>query len=371
MDVNGYDAAYQSLITLSEKQGYLSFDDINKCADIHSLTIQDFDRLSEAIVTRGIILYNKKTNIPNFDILGSDDYAQIDYDAIYNRIIELCPSLKTFVTNVKNILPPQRGEIKRLKDHIVEDNLHARIRMIEMYLRTALRIALARAEKYDEDLEETVEDACIGLIIAVDKYDPDTSGPFASYASFWILQNISRSQGNKRPLIYYPQNFKEKYFSIYPLAKERGCIGCNKMLECCDLRTLVMEKFECNKDKVKYIIPQMMPFISLQELLKHEECLESCEYKNILNNVLQLITVVDEDTLLNDVYRAQLSDIVSKALDTLKPNQAEVIRLRYGFFGREMTLNEIGQRFNLTRERIRQIEENALKKLKIILRGKF
>lgn len=63
--------------------------------------------------------------------------------------------------------------------------------MIEMHLRLALRVALQRAETYDMDIEDAIGYACIGLVIAVDKYDPDTSGAFASYASLWMIQNIS------------------------------------------------------------------------------------------------------------------------------------------------------------------------------------
>lgn len=57
--------------------------------------------------------------------------------------------------------------------------------------------------------------ACIGLVTAVDKYDPDTSGAFASYASLWIIQNISRVQCTQRPLVYYPVHQKEGYFTMY------------------------------------------------------------------------------------------------------------------------------------------------------------
>lgn len=88
--------------------------------------------------------------------------------------------------------------------------------MIEMHLRIALRIALQRSETYDMDLEDAIGYACIGLIIAVDKYDPDTSGPFSSYATLWILQNISREQSTQRKLVYYPVHKRMSILQCIP-----------------------------------------------------------------------------------------------------------------------------------------------------------
>ena len=363
MEANGRQDAYQSLISLAEKQGYVTFDNIMDCADDYSLPIQDFDWLSNAITTRGILVYSENPNLQSTDDAEYDDYAQSDYEAVYSRIIELCPSMETFVTQVRNTLPPQYGEISRLKYQIVDGNLHARSRMIEMHLRIALRIALGRSEMYDADIEETIGDACVGLLYAVDKYDPDTSGPFASYASLWILQNISRAQGTQRPLMYYPVHRKEGYFTIYPLAKSRGCVGCDKMISCPNLRDFIIEKLNCSDAEAEYIVSQMMPFSSIQELLQYEENTELSDCQDVPNEALRAITSDNEDGVLIEVCRAQLSEVVGKVLDTLKPKEAEIIRLRYGFYGREMTLEEVGQRYNVTRERIRQIEAKALRKM--------
>ena len=143
-----------------------------------------------------------------------DDFcSKATMKRFYNRIIELSPSLEPFVNGVRDIIPPQRHEIKQLKYQIVDGNEYARSRMIEMHLRIALRVALQRSEVFDMDIEDAIGYACIGLIIAVDKYDPDTFGAFASYATLWILQNISREQSTRRPLVYYPVHQKRKITS--------------------------------------------------------------------------------------------------------------------------------------------------------------
>lgn len=363
MEANNRQAAYQSLISLADKQGYVTFDDIMRCADDYSLPIQDFDWLSNAITTRGVLVYSENPNTQSANDDEYDDYAQSDYEAVYNKIIEICPSLELFVTQVRNTLPPQYGEISRLKYQIVDGNLHARNRMIEMHLRIALRIALGRAELHDADLEDTVSDACIGLIYAVDKYDPDTSGAFASYASLWILQNVSRAQATQRPLMYYPVHRKEGYFAIYPLAKDRGCVGCDKMLSCHDLRKFISEKLNCSNTSAEHIIYQMLPFNSLSELIE-EDIAEQEEHTNNLMDALQYLAFDEENEVLEQVCNAQLSKTIDTVLATLSSKEAEVIRMRYGFYGNAMTLEEVGQKYNVTRERIRQIEVKALRKLK-------
>lgn len=363
MEANSRQDAYQSLVALAEKQGYVTFDNIMDCADNYSLPIQDFDWLSNAITTRGILVYSKSPNLQSTNDVEYDDYAQSDYEVVYNRIIELCPSMETFVTQVKNILPPQYGEISRLKYQIVDGNLHARNRMVEMYLRLALRIALGRAEMYDVDIEETIGDACVGLLCAVDKYDPDTSGAFSSYAGIWILQNISREQGTQCPLMYYPIHRKENYFTIYPLVKDRGCIGCNKMLSCHDLKEFVIEKLNCCNADAEYLIYQVLPFISLDELIEEDD-VEQDEADNVSRTTLYSLAFDKAEDVLEQVFNAQLSETIDKALASLSSKEAEVIRMRYGFYGNAMTLEEVGQKFNVSRERIRQIEDRVIKKLK-------
>ena len=102
----------------------------------------------------------------------------------------------------------------QLKYQVQEGNLYARERMIQMHLRFAVRIALQRAETYDCEIADTLQEACIGLIMAVDRYDPDSHGLFGSYASLWILQNIGRAQATQILLLYYRIHKKEGDFTM-------------------------------------------------------------------------------------------------------------------------------------------------------------
>lgn len=197
--------AFNYLIDLANKQGYVTFDEIMDCADEHDLPIQDFDWLSNSITSRGILVYSESPSSASaVDDDEYDDFAQSDYEAVYKRIVELNPSLEPFINDVRDIIPPQRLELKQLKYQVVDGNEYARSRMIEMHLRIALRVALQRAEAFDMDIEDAIGYACIGLIIAVDKYDPDTSGAFASYATLWICKTYHENKPHAVLLFIIP-----------------------------------------------------------------------------------------------------------------------------------------------------------------------
>lgn len=362
--------AYEALIALADSQGYVTFDDIMDYADEYSLPIQDFDWLSNSITTRGVLVYSEA---PSYSASSEDDefddFAQSDYDAVYNRIIELSPSLDPFVSFVRTVIPPQRGEIRQLSYQIIDGNTYARERMIEMHLRLALRVGLQRAEAYDMDIEDAVGYACIGLVTAVDKYDPDTSGAFASYATLWILQNISREQSTQRSLIYYPVHRKENYFTMYPLLKTHGCIGCDELKSCAEANSIVCEKIGCSADEAKRILEQMVPDDRIEDIVTQytdqndEVHPEGIDIGELLSSVSAETIITSEDAMTAIQTRAR-QETVASTLSKLTPREEKVLRLRYGFDGRERTLEEVGVEFNVTRERIRQIEAKALRKLR-------
>ena len=367
MGMKNRQSAYENLISLAEIQGYITFENIMDCADEYSLPIQDFDWLSNSLTTRGILVYSEA---PSHNVSYAeddfDDFAQSNYDVVYTRIIELSPSLESFISYVKSVIPPQKGEISQLKYQIVDGNAYARKRMIEMHLRIALRVALQRAETYDMDIEDAVGYACIGLVTAVDKYDPDTSGAFASYASLWIIQNISRVQSTQRPLVYYPVHQKERYFTMYPLLKSQGCIGCEQLKNCAYAVSAVREKIKCSLEETKKILEQMIPDISIEDLLRlyaNEDFNRDINIGTILGS-LSSETILSNEDALSAVQKKLLQEEVASILSKLTMKEEQVLRLRYGFDGRERTLEEVGSKFNVTRERIRQIEGKALRRLR-------
>lgn len=360
--------AYQYLICLSEQQGYILFDDIMSSADKWSLPITDVDWLSNLITTRGILVYDSipATGKIIDDDEDFDDYAQNDYEAVFNRVEALDPSLRIFIDDIRKIRPPQAREMHQLKYQVQEGNRYARERVVQMHLRFAVRIALQRAEQYNCEIADMIQDACLGLINAVDRFDPDMSGPFGSYASLWILQNVSRFQRTQRPTIYYPVHKREEYFTLYPVLKDRGCLECPDVGQCEKVRELASERLKCTKEQTEDAINQCLPLESVDELypmfLKNIDVFEKQEDTSEESRSFSFLR---EEMGFSIVEDAVFGQNIRECLAELKPREQQVIRARYGFDnGIAKTLEEVGSSLGVTRERVRQIENKALKKLK-------
>ena len=351
MEKDNRQAALNQLLAIAASNGYVTFDDIMRCADDNSLSIGEFDWLAEMAGSRNVIIYDEDPKSVSSDDDDYDDYAQIDYEQTFSEAIEMAPGIKALIESIRSIMPPQRGEVGRLKYQVREGNTHARKRMIEMYLRIAVRIAVSRAKAYNLDLEETVGDAFIGLMIAVDKYDPDHSGPFVSFASLWIYQNISREQSTCNPNMYFPVHRKELFFTMYPLLKARGCVDCDQILQCEKVINMICEKGKCERDQTCDIITASLPCLSLDKLAEADVDDDHYFYT--------------DDEMIEKVESSVRTEAVHKMLSILRARDREILSDRYGLRdGTEKTLEQVGQKHNLTRERIRQIEIKALRKLR-------
>lgn len=375
----GIESALANLIQLSSEKGFLVFDDIYDVADKWALSIRDVDYLSSSIATREILVYDEApvTNASDHLKDDYDDYAQRDYEAVFNRVIELDSDLENFINLVRDVVPPQAREMDQLKYQVQEGNLYARERVIQMHLRFAVRIALQRAETYDCEIADILQEAFIGLITAVDKYNPDSSGPFGSYASLWILQNIGRAQANQRPTIYYPVHKKNGYFTMYPILKESGYLDSDIWTNP-EVRMLIQGRLGYGIDQAEDIIRQSMPIESFDDIyemfLKKVETdeIQDDSFENIIESKIQQDVFLNSnldafycnDDLCEEIEQRALRDILENLMGELSSREQEVLKARYGFEDDiEKTLEEVGQTFGVTRERIRQIESKAIRKL--------
>lgn len=364
-------AALSELLSQAELKGYILFDDIMMAAETFSLLLPDFDWLTEAITSRGVLIYDEAPHtLAEYDEDDEvSDFAQVDYESIYCRVLELDPSLESIISEIRRIKPPQLHEVGQLKYLVKEGNQHARERMIEMHLRNAVRLALQRSEAFDYPIDEALQYAFIGLILAVDKYDPDINGVFASYANLYMVQSISRDQPLQNTFLYYPAHKKEELYSIYPNLKKHGCTVCPDIERCDRAISMICEELDCDKERTIGVIYSFLPVLSLDEqnelFLKNIHALEKQGVDVSHADNYSCLVVYHDDKLDEEITRQNLNAEVNRVLHTLSVREREVLSLRYGLSdGTEHTLSEVGDVFSVTRERIRQIEVKALTKLR-------
>ena len=156
---------------------------------------------------------------------------------------------------------------------------------------------------------------------------------------------------------------------MYPLLKSQGCIGCEGLKNCAYAVSVVREKIECSLEEAKKILEQMIPDARIEDYLETSASGDEDVYSRdtIMGAVLSSLsteTVLSDEEVLSTVLKKSLQEEVASALSKLTPKEERVLRLRYGFDGRERTLEEVGTEFHVTRERIRQIEAKALRRLR-------
>ncbi|MGF1450665.1 MAG: RNA polymerase sigma factor RpoD/SigA [Opitutales bacterium] len=264
-------------------------------------------------------------------------------------------SLKLYLQEIGRtpLLKPE--EEVALARRIQKGDEEARRKMIQANLRLVVKIA-HDYNNFGLPLLDLVSEGNIGLIKAVERFDPDKGGKLSTYAAWWIKQSIKRALANQSKTIRLPVHLVDK------IAKMRRTIA--------DLE----EELEREPTNEEIGLMMEMPARKVAHL------------KSVSTRPASLDAPVGEgeDTEFGDLVgdenatspydslqsKSMLGD-VGELLDALDPREAEIIRLRFGLNGeRPETLEEVGQRFNVTRERVRQLQNYALQKLRRAMANK-
>ena len=239
-------------------------------------------------------------------------------------------------------------------------NTFARERLILIHLRVAIRIALSMAKSHQYDIADAVSAGFVGLIIAVDRFDPDGFSAFQSYASLWIQQNINRECNPIWMEYYFPAHYKEKMLPAYERYLNHWCSDCVPDSICETLVSEIADNLNISFGEAsEYLIAaikQAENHLYLSDYFEGSGCEDPLPWPQEL--------IQTDDLLLEKVATSMARNALLNALSSLTPREADVIRLRTGFDDdRPLTLEDVGAIYGVTRERIRQIEAKALRRL--------
>jgi RNA polymerase primary sigma factor len=258
-------------------------------------------------------------------------------------------TLRLYFDDIAESTPLSREREVELADRIKNGDMRARDEMI----RANLRFVVDVAKKYQNrglSLSDLISAGNLGLITAADRFDGTKGYKFISYAVWWIRQSILQTLAEHVRTVRLPLN---KVSLLKDISKASRKLGQDRASEP-DIEEIAAE-LEVPAEEVLETILSARAVCSLDESFTDDD------ERSLLNTLADDTTEAPDADILRESARAQLET----ALGTLEERELRIIRLYFGLDGNEaLTLEEIGDMMNLTRERIRQLKERALSKLR-------
>jgi RNA polymerase primary sigma factor len=248
-----------------------------------------------------------------------------------------------------------------------EVELARRIRMgdqkaLDRLTRANLRFVVSVAKQYQNQgltLPDLINEGNLGLIKAAQRFDETRGFKFISYAVWWIRQSILQSLAEQARIVRLPLN---KIGSISKINKAYSEL--EQRLERAPSADELAEALEISTEEVKQALASAGRHISMDAPLRDDDESSSSMYDVLQGNTL----ASPENNLITDSLKKE----INRSISTLTPREGDVVKLFFGLDGYSpMSLDEIGARFDLTRERVRQIKEKAIRRLKHNSRSKM
>lgn len=341
--MNKYKYVIDKLYKIAESNDMeITSKEIKELIKNSSIDTNAYNVIAEELEDNGIFV---NTTNELEDLLKDEDFVVID--SVKTYLAEICKyDLLTPEEEVKYTTEYMKTRDGNIKELIIKANLRLVVSIAKRYVGSGM------------SLLDLIQEGNIGLIKAIDMYDPSKGFRFSTYATWWIRQAVTRSIADSSRMIRLPVHVTEKQHKVNMFLRnyynKYGKVPSDKEIcEECEITEYTLETLRAHKGDL----------LSINMKIGEEQdtCLED---------------MIKDDTVSveNVVMVSELRDSFDKAFkDVLTDREEKVLRMRFGLDGSGdfRTLEECGEVFGVTRERIRQIESKSIRKLKNSYKSKF
>ncbi|EJL47217.1 RNA polymerase sigma factor SigA [Brevibacillus agri] len=359
MEAMSIEQVKEQLVELGKKRGVLSYKEITDRLAGFEQDSDQMDEFFEYLGDQGIEINNNENDDDDeVDemIMKDEDNEEFDFDDLsVPPGIKINDPVRMYLKEIGRVPLLSAEEEIKLAQRIEQGDEEAKRRLAEANLRLVVSIAKRYVGRGMLFLD-LIQEGNMGLIKAVEKFDYRKGYKFSTYATWWIRQAITRAIADQARTIRIPVHMVETINKLIRVSRQLlQELGREPMPE------EIAEKMDLTPEKVREIMKIAQEPVSLETPIGEED-------DSHLGDFIEDQDALEpSDAAAYELLKEQLEDV----LDTLTDREENVLRLRFGLDdGRTRTLEEVGKVFGVTRERIRQIEAKALRKLRHPSRSK-